>query len=154
MNKKREPIIYLLEKNELRVSNLYQIYSRKISGHKDFWAKLSEEELGHADYIHNCYGNSKPEFAENNFTRDAVKYVVDFVKDEIKNTQNKKISHFDAISVALRIEQSILEKKYFDFFNPKNHELKEMMKKINRETERHVQMLKKEFRKLGSQIPA
>jgi rubrerythrin len=140
-------MIDLFTENELKVSLLYKLYSQKIPAQKKFWSRLSEEEIKHAAYIRECCGNLKPEFAENNFTRDAVSYVVNFVKDEIKSVRKKNISHLAAINTALRVEQSILEKKYFDFFNPQNKDLEKMMRKLNKETRKHVRMLQKEMEK-------
>lgn len=150
MDNKNKPVIELLEENELKVSQLYRLYSQKIPACKIFWNKLSKEEIEHADYIHGYGRYSKAEFSENKFTLDAINYVVEFVKDEIKKTKSSNISHFDAINTALRIERSILEKKYFAFFNPKNQEMKEMMKKLNKEVKRHIQMLQQEMAKLIS----
>ena len=145
----QKSIIELFQENELRVSELYKIYSQKIPDHKNFWKKLSGEEIGHADDIAAIYGDKNQDyFAENKFARGVIKYVSGFVEEKIKEAKEKKMTHADAINIALRIEQSMLEKKCFDMFIPTNTTVKQVMKKLNEDTERHAEQLRKELDKL------
>lgn len=138
-------ITELFSENEYNVGKLYELYSKKFSHNEKFWRKLSEEEFGHADDIKN-YGKTEVEFVENNFTRDVICYVMSFVTEEIENARYREMTHLEAVNIALRIEQSILEKKCFDFFPIKNQFLKKLIIKLNNDTERHVRMLKKELK--------
>jgi len=141
-------LVELFEANELRVSELYRIYAQKLPTHKDFWEELSREEIGHANEIANSYADKSEEhFTENKFTRGVVKYVSDFVDEKITEAKEKKLTHSEAINIALRVEQSILEKKCFEMFTPTNVSIKNIMEKLNRDTEKHVGMLRKELKK-------
>lgn len=143
-----KPLIDLFEENELNVSRLYRIYSEKFSDYGPFWKRLSQEEIDHADKIHALRGQAGAAFVENNFTRGIVAYVISFVKEEIAKAELSDISDFDAVKTALRIEQSILEKKCFEFFQPTDKSLKEVMDSLNRETEKHFKILQQRFEKL------
>ncbi len=140
MNTENKPIIQLLEENELKIGKLYKIYSQKIPDQEIFWSRLSREEERHAEEIFKLDDGSEM-FIENDFTREAINYVTGFVDEEIKKAENGEILKSEAVNTALRVEQSIIEKKCLDFFIPSNSRAKEVMGKLNRETDKHIKML-------------
>lgn len=144
MNNK--PIILLLEENELNIAALYSLYAQKIPSKKKFWDKISNDEIAHAASIGNKKSYSN-EIEENKFSRGVTKYVMDFVVEESDFAKTNNVSHHDALKTALRIERSMLEKKCFNMFAPKDEKLKTILLKLNNETERHIQMLLKEMKK-------
>lgn len=150
MPEQPKSIIQLFSDNELLVSRLYDLYAEMIPGHSDFWKKMAQEELEHAKTISEVFSNqnlSSESFKENNFTRGVIKYVTDYVNEQIQNAQKKKLTQIEAINIALRVEQSVLEKKYFEMFVPTNAPLESILLKMNDETKIHVQRLRKELQK-------
>lgn len=140
-------IIQLFQENELRISELYALYSQIISGYKIFWKKISQEEIGHAKEIANINLPGQECFEENNFTRGVIKYISDFVAEKIEEAKTKKLTHLEAVNNALRLEQSMLEKKCFDVFIPTQITIKNVLERMNQETNRHVERLQKELEK-------
>lgn len=141
---KNESLIRLFEENELNISELYGLFSKKIVEHKDFWGRLSKEEITHAQNIHDSQTSLGIKISEKNFTRDALNYVINFVDEKIEQIGKEGITHTDAIDTALRIERSIIEKKCFEFFEADNENTKDFIKKLNKETETHIRILEKE----------
>lgn len=148
MNFKSDTILGLFEENELNISRLYRIYSQNIPGHKKFWEQLSKEEIQHALEIRSAYDGREDVFEDNNFARGTIKYVFDFVQGSIKEAKEEKLSHTKAVETALRIEQSFLERKCFEIFIPNHVAVKEVMQKLNEETEGHIERLQEEVRKM------
>jgi hypothetical protein len=148
------PIVQLLEENELNVSELYALYAKKIPAKCTFWERLSQEEISHAAAIRNDSAglNLEQSIVENNFSRGIIKYVMDFVLEEIQKAQNSRVTHFDALNTALRIERSMLEKKCFDMFMPTSTTLKELFEKLNADTEKHTEELMEELRRIKRAI--
>ena len=142
-------IIELFEENELDISRLYAIYAQKFPKHTDFWARLSQEEISHAQDINDVQGKEIAEkfFAANKFSRGIIKYVNDFVKEQIALAKKKRMTHIEAVNIALRVERSAVENKCFDIFVPNNALVKDTLKKLNQETSRHIQVLMKELKK-------
>jgi rubrerythrin len=148
MKKRQKNIIDLFEENELNVGMLYKLYSQKIPGHKRFWFELSMEEASHASDIRAIYRKKSEDLVEENkFTRGVLKYVTDFVEEKIRIARENKISHLEALNIALRVEQSILEKKCFELFISTNEKLKAVIKRLDKETEGHVNRLRKELKR-------
>lgn len=145
-NMKKKSLLVLFEENELNISRLYSLYAKKIPEKYEFWHQLSNEEISHAAAI----GKEKniiDAITENNFSRGVIKYVMDFVLEEIKKSRKEKITHQKAIQTALRVERSMLEKKCFEIFIPVNEKVKNILCKLNKETEQHVKVLTEEMKK-------
>lgn len=146
MNNK--PIILLLEENELNIGTLYSLYAQKIPAKEAFWNRLSNEEVGHAGRIgSSSHADQAGEIIENKFSRGVIRHVMDFVLESIEKAKTEDISHQTALKTALRIERSMLEKKCFDMFTPSSLILKELLQKLNGDTERHIESLVKELKK-------
>ncbi len=144
MNNK--PLLHLFEENELNIATLYSLYSQKIPAKKDFWEELSNEETAHAAQIGNQKDGEDP-MEENKFSRGVIHYVMDSVLKEIQRAQAKEMSHHEALLAALRIEQSMLERKCFEIFAHSSEQVKAVLFKMNKETERHVEKIHSEMKK-------
>ena len=145
---KERSLIDLFEDNELKISILYKLYSQKIPAKKTFWKKISDEEVGHAKDIARSFSKEKECFKENKFSRGVVNYVSGFVEEKIEEARKNKMTHAEAINTALRIEQSILERKCFEMFIPTDATVKKVIEKLNKDTQRHADQLRKELKKL------
>jgi hypothetical protein len=148
MNFESSRILDLFEANELNVSRLYKIYSKINLKNKNFWEKLAKEEIEHAIEIRDCYDGREDVFEENAFSRGTIKHVADFVRESIDKVKNQKISHLEAVETALRIEQSFIEKKCFEIFIPNQKKVKDVLRKLNKETEEHIERLRIELERI------
>jgi len=148
MDFKSNRILDLFEANELNISCLYKIYSKISPKSESFWKKLAKEEIEHAIEIRNSYDGKADVFEENAFSRGTIKYVADFVEESINKTKKEKISHLKAVETALRIEQSFIEKKCFEIFIPNEKRVEDVLKKLNKETEEHIEKLRTELERI------
>lgn len=139
-------IIILFEENEMNIASLYSLYAQNIPEKSEFWEKLSHEEIAHAAQLGNREEKSD-DIIESKFARIIIRNVSDFVLEEIKKAQQKKVSHREALKIALRIEQSMLEKKCFELFTPDSKKIQDVFRRLNSDTERHVAALLKEMKK-------
>lgn len=142
-------MLSLFAQNELKVGRLYALYARKIAGMEKFWNRLVEEETRHASLLNKVKAELKGEaqdlFEENEYSQGIIGYISNFIDKEIDRARTKKISSEYAISCALRLEQSMVEEKCFEMFNPKVKKLKKVMEKLNKDTKRHAEELRKEM---------
>jgi len=147
----KKSIIKLFEENELSISLLYDLYSKNIPAHKAFWEKISKEEIMHAKAIADAFKktqNKDEYFKENNFSRGIINYISNFVAEKTIEAENATPSHLEAINTALRVEQSMLEKKCFKIFIPTDETLRNVLKNLNQDTEKHVRYLRQELKNL------
>ena len=146
MGNKKENVLSLFINNEDKVSRLYKIYSQKIPANKKMWIDLSKEENRHVEMIEELrdkFGDSNDFFEINKHSVEIVKYVSNFIDSQIKKALLGHVSHHEALDTALRIEQSMVEKKSFEIFKPKNKEIKKVFKDLNKETNDHIKLLRK-----------
>ena len=150
-SKTNKSALLLFKENESNISELYATYAKKIPQKRDFWERLSEEEIAHAAYINECYmGDYIKSITKNNFSDEIISYLMDFVIKENQRAQTKKTLHRNAILTALRIERSMLEEKYFEIFTPEASAIKRLFQKLTKETERHIDILEKELIKISN----
>ncbi|HAV11704.1 MAG TPA: hypothetical protein DCX32_04175 [Candidatus Moranbacteria bacterium] len=144
-----KPLLHLFEENELNISKLYAIYAEKIPAKESFWSRLSSEEAAHAINVSEGKHatDSEAPVVENKFSRGIIRYVMDFVLEEIHKAHNYEVSHREALCTALRIERSMLEKKCFDIFTPSSETVKNVLCRLNNETERHIEILLQEMKR-------
>lgn len=153
MAKNNDSIIDIFQNNELKISVLYRIYSRKLRSHKGFWEKLSDEEVEHAKKISGINNKEfKDSFQETKFSRGIISYVNDFVDEQIKKARMRKVSHLEALNISLRIEQSLLEKKCFEIFIPTDKKIRSVAERLNKDTKEHERLLRKELEREEKKI--
>lgn len=148
-NHKKRTIDFLIE-NEKDIARLYRMYARKMKEYGNFWRGIILEEDGHVKMlsdIKKSLGKGEKAFYSNNYSIDIILYISKFVKREIQKSQKGKINPKDAFECALRIEQSIIESRCFDIFVPTKKEIREVLRKINREAKNHARVVQKELKK-------
>jgi len=143
---KEKSILFLLGENESKIAMLYGLYAEKIRGRKKFWLTLEKEERGHGEVMmeldERCRGEC--DFLKvNRHARQIVGYVSEFINDEIRKAEMERISHGEALASALRLEQSMVESKSFEIFEPVGGPVAAVFRRINRETKGHVRELRK-----------
>lgn len=142
-------VLALFRKNEQKVEGLYKIYSLSFSGSRKIWEKLSKEERKHAKEFCDLelkFGNDKKLFEINKHSKEILKNITNFINKEFKRADS--ISLEEALETGLRIEQSMIENKCFEIFIPKIAEIEKVLKKINNDTKRHAELLRKEMKKI------
>ncbi|MCZ2846270.1 MAG: hypothetical protein O2U61_07260 [Candidatus Bathyarchaeota archaeon] len=132
--------IKLLAEHEKVISQLYKEYSLKFPEQKDFWSKIANEEIEHASWIFKLCSQAKEGslyFKEGRFKTEAIKTSLKYVKSQITKAQNKKISAKNALSVARDLENGLIEKKFFEVFEPDCREIKQVLLDLVAATSEH-----------------
>lgn len=149
-------IIEMLAKNEEAVAWLYSAYADRFPGYKDFWSGLAVEEIDHADELRKLCeiaGRGSLYIKEGRFNTTAIGNFSSYLERESEPDRVKASSLVNALSVALSIEESMIEHKFFDVFEADSAELKHVLLKLANETKRHLEQLRQmwnEHRRLSS----
>lgn len=136
-------------KNEKAVFELYSLYERKFKKKTSLWTELLKEEKEHVEILEELfdkYRGRDDKFEVSEYLSEALAYVSKFVSEQKKAAQ-KRITLFEAAEISLRIEQSMIEKRSFELFRPKDQEILKALKRLNCDTERHAKMIRKDIRK-------
>jgi hypothetical protein len=151
MKNENDSFFSIFKENELNVSRIYAFYAEKIQEKSDFWKNLSNEEFSHAAEMDNNLRETNI-IVENKFARKIAAHITNFILEETRKARDGKVTHEQALAIALRIEQSMLEKKCFDIFTPTEENVREFFIKLNKDAEKHVMILLKEAKKNNSAI--
>jgi rubrerythrin len=68
---------------------------------------------------------------------------LEYIKNQITEAQNKKISAKNALSVARDLESGLIEKKFFEVFEPDCRELKQVLLDLADATREHYNRIEK-----------
>ncbi|HBY56922.1 MAG TPA: hypothetical protein DEG96_03550 [Candidatus Atribacteria bacterium] len=146
LKEKQIETIELLAEHEKIISCLYKEYARKFPEQKDFWLKIAGEEIEHSDWIYELKSKIKEEslyFKERRFKTEAIKTSVEYIKKQITKAQNEKMSIKNALSVARDLESGLIEKKFFEVFEPDCREIKQVLLDLATATREHYNRIEK-----------
>jgi len=139
-------VIKLLAEHEKAISQLYKEYARKFPEQKDFWFKIADEEIEHASWIFKLRSQAEKGslyFKEGRFKTEAIETSLEYVKSQITEAQNNKISAKNALSVARDLESGLIEKKFFEVFEPDCREIKQVLLDLAAATREHYNRIEK-----------
>jgi len=146
LEEKQIKIIGLLAEHEKEISLLYKEYARKFPEQKDFWSKIAGEELEHASWIFKLRSKIKEGslyFKEGKFKVEAIKTSLEYVKSQITEVQSTSISAKHALSVARDLESGLIEKKFFEVFEPDCREIKQVLLDLAVATREHYHRIER-----------
>jgi CTP:phosphocholine cytidylyltransferase-like protein len=124
-------IMEILIDHEEAISRLYEAYAQKFPDHKEFWSKVSLDEKDHAEQIRQLSQMIKEGHAQfdfNTYKPIIIKISMDYIKKEVARTKNEEISMRTAISVALHIENAIVDGEVYESFKGYTAEAKSFIR--------------------------
>ena len=155
----QETILQLLCQLELDVSNLYKLFAEKFPKYKELWNTLSQEEIEHADRVkmlHDLAKENRVIFDEKLTRTYTVKKVLEIIKDAHAKTLAGKFNIINALSISRDLEQSIIEKEFYNYFAGKDSDTTMLINSIKKDTLEHQSMVKnawEEERKIALNQP-
>ena len=144
MNEKELKIIQKLIEVEKTIGDLYKVYSEKFPEYSQFWKETSNEEAVHAGFLITLGSqmNDKTEYFDaKGFNLAALDTMINYIKEKIRTAGDGNESALSALSIALDIERSLIESKFYESFRGESHELKTTIEKIIADTKRHREQI-------------
>ena len=129
------------------MSELYKAYSRRIPEARDFWAKLTAEELQHAAMLRQLYsyldrgqlfGNVK------HFSRKAIEADIDFILKAEFEARHGSLSRHKACNCALKIEETMTERGFYATAGSDAPEFQIIAKRLVELTHEHIGRINEE----------
>lgn len=148
---KRKNILLIFLENEKKIEKLYNLYALKFPDCKKLWLELARGEKFHVEILSvlkDKFDSPNQFFKLDHYLIDVLTYASNFIDTQLKKSSLDKISLDEALEVALRIEQSILENKCFEVFEPTLDEIKLSFARLNSDTVKHAKKLRSFLKKL------
>lgn len=139
--------IEVLGEHQEAIGNLYHIYSERSPDLSLFWSQLADDKFRHVIWIHSLLDGvrqGKVRLDRNRFQMEAIRAAFQFVRRQISSARKRSGSFPQTFPVALSIETTILDKKFFEAFESDLPELRELTCKLLEETKEHLKKLRAE----------
>jgi rubrerythrin len=137
----------MLAQHEEKIRDLYLAYADKFPGMAEFWKEMAKEENWHAQVIREAV---QKEAAVNKslptprFKPELLKTSMFYMEKEILRAKEDTMAEINALAVALDIEKSMLERRFFEAFDSSTTELKQAMKMLLDATKVHFERINAE----------
>ncbi len=140
----RRRILDLLAKNEEAISELYATYAQRLPKQAEFWIQFSKEELAHATWIRQFEILMQREamgFAPRRFAATTLETSRAYVQTQIQIARDEPVTRLSALSLALSLENSLIEQKFFEVCTGDSPRFTELMEKLAAATQDHRQRM-------------
>ena len=134
-------IIQMMITYEETLNRLYRDFSKSFPEQKDFWFKLSVEEDAHATWVKTLYEKLKQgevEFADDRIPGDEIKKALDRFEELTTRMKKEDITLLEALELAGEVENSMLEARFFEFFEGDSDEIHETFERLGSQTREHL----------------
>ena len=118
-------IIQELINHELSLNKLYGVYAEKFPEYKDFWEKIAQEETQHAAWIKGLDSKIQENTVlidKDRFNTQMIQTSTVYVHSQIASALQHNLKLINALSIAVDIEQTMLENKFFQVFEKATQE--------------------------------
>jgi len=130
---------------ELSLSKLYEACAERFPKLSAFWKGLVRAEIRHADTIKELIDQLDRKtlvFNEKRFNICPLEISLEHVKSVTQRVIYEQIDLLAVISLALDIEQSIIESKYYEIFAGKSREFNDLLRKVRDESRGHKNLIR------------
>lgn len=138
----------MMATNEELIGRLYRQYAAKFPTYSDFWNNLAKEEDAHASWLINLQQQADAgllSIDDKRFNESAIKRFSEYLQIELDRSQKEQFSQVAALSMALYIEEALIERKYFEVLGADCPDLKKTLDSLEVETELHLRKVKEEL---------
>jgi rubrerythrin len=138
---KQLTVLNKLAELEESVGRLYEAYAEVFPDYRQFWSALVDEERQHAVWLrelHVYVVQGSATFSENRFNTVAIQAFINYLNDEYGKVMSRERALINAISIALYIEESLIECEYYEVFAGDSPELKKILINLASATKNHI----------------
>lgn len=149
----QEKFLDLLEEKELKLSELYKALSEKFAVNSEFWHNLAEKKLFRLQQIEQFVELAKNEemgFYEKNTKTYTLNTFLESIQEIQSQLGNVNFSEIKALSLCHDLENSILERRVYEYFIPYNNEQRNMLDKMEADINDFIKYLADQKKKLFS----
>ncbi|MEI6970409.1 MAG: hypothetical protein WCL44_02745 [bacterium] len=131
---------------------LYTLIARKIPAMEGFWQALAAEERAHATVLASLVkleAVGDVVFQSTAFQSKATLVSIEFVDNKIRQIEAQGIGIPEAMRLAIDLEQSMLESRFFDVFEAGSTEMRSEFAELRRHTVDHISRIAEAFTAKG-----
>ena len=138
--------IGLLAAHEAAMGELYRLYAAKLPDSADLFQSLAAAERDHARSLTGLADEVKQgsvRIDPERFSAEAVLNSLDFIRERIAEANSSGVSLVEALSVALDLEEALIEKRYYEVVETDAAEVKRLLQRLCEETAAHLAQVRR-----------
>lgn len=127
------------------IGDLYRLYGTCCPEMAEFWGRLEAEENIHAallDEVRSDLAEGELMRGLGHFNEEQIRKRIDFVRAKIGEAKQSPPSCEQAVGVALSIESSIIDSRFFEFARSNGSRFQQAAVQLLHDTQEHVRMVK------------
>jgi len=149
------PYTRLLAEHERAIADLYETFATTIRVGASFWHEIAEEEREHDQMvleIDEQLQKGQWAFRRPTFITSAIAESLEWVARQQKNVESRGISMREALKLALQLESSMMEAKFFDVLDRDAPEMMSVIESLAAYSRAHIKRLQLETKRLKWRI--
>jgi len=140
--------VELLAQCEGKLGELYQAYAGLFPEEAAFWERLAKEEQAHASWVEALLPRVRAgviSFREDRLGSQAFILFYDYIVQRLQESR-RPITLAGALIVVVDIENSLVEKSFYDVFTTADPESARILTLLSRSTEAHLRKTQEKWR--------
>lgn len=145
-------LVQEIKRHELALAKMYKQFAVSHPEHREFWDQLAREEAIHAEWIESLgrhYQNGQIGLSGLKLNHQAIKTSISHLENQTEASRNGDLSLLNAVSIALDIEKSMIDNKFFEIFDLVDAKFDRIRAGLESETVKHRQHIEKLFSELN-----
>ena len=145
---KQLTVLNKLVELEESLGRLYEVYAEVFPEYRKFWSDLADEEGQYAEWLrklHTHVVQGSATFSENRFNEVAIQTFINYLNNEYEKVMNRERALINALSITLYIEESLMEREYFEVIDGDSNELKQTLSNLASATQSHIEQVRETF---------
>jgi len=142
--------IGLMAAHESALAELYRAYATLFSDQQSFWRELADDEVRHARWVAGFADEVKAGAVyvkPGRFSSASILASLDQVRERVKEAENGEPSLLDALRIAVKLENDLIEGHYFEIFDDDAPGMKDLLRKLQAQTLSHRTRVTKAWEK-------
>jgi len=149
----QEHALNLLAEHEKAIGDLYQRFADRFPEYASLWSGCAQEEFRHVEIVRNMQAMAAQGLISHTgrFNAAAIQTSLSYIADQTNMAQGGELRDRQALAIALNIESSLLENRYFEMFGATAPEFQKMQRTLLEETVKHRRMIQAALEKIKDQ---
>lgn len=145
-------LLKTLQEHEVLLGRLYRTFAGMFAMKADFWTGLANEESEHAGCIKALRDQLKADpdiVIMERFAVDTIHHSMDYIRGEIERAERGDFTLVSALSMAMKLEEALIEKEFFTVLNGDSEQTRAVMTLLARETQKHYEHIRDTYRQIS-----
>jgi len=145
-------LVAQIRRHELTLAKMYTQFAKSYPKHRQLLSQLAREEVLHAKWMKSLaqhYTKGHLGLSDFRLNPQVLRTSISRLEKQIEESKQGRLSLRNAVAIALDVEKSMIENKFFEIFDLVEGKRNRIRAGLEKETSKHRQKLEKLFSELS-----